>query len=174
MTEIYKVQLWLWRESCVLGNLVKAVPLQVWSGPECSRKLRFPDLLTTAQDGGKVVSHMHQPHLPPGNSPGTHLCSRLSWPQGHSAIRRIYLNEKFHDTIWDRTSDLLICSAVPPKQCQKCEIWYSHSDVTKNLSVLECDTVWAVPWRTVVPSSSTSRSLRRYHDLSKYLTVLSQ
>jgi len=34
----------------------KAVPLEAWSGPEGSRKLRFPDFLTTAQDGGKVVS----------------------------------------------------------------------------------------------------------------------
>jgi hypothetical protein len=33
----------------------KAVPLQAWSGPEGSRKLRFPDYMTTAQDGGKVV-----------------------------------------------------------------------------------------------------------------------
>jgi hypothetical protein len=32
------------------------VPLQAWSGPECCRKLRFPDFLTTAQDDGKVVS----------------------------------------------------------------------------------------------------------------------
>ena len=38
----------------------KAVPLQAWSGPEGSRKLRFPDFMTTAQDGGKVVSLMHQ------------------------------------------------------------------------------------------------------------------
>jgi len=30
----------------------KAVPLQAWSGPEGSRKLRFPDFMTTAQDGG--------------------------------------------------------------------------------------------------------------------------
>jgi hypothetical protein len=34
----------------------KAVPIQAWSGPEFSRKLRFPDFLTTAQDGGKFVS----------------------------------------------------------------------------------------------------------------------
>jgi hypothetical protein len=34
----------------------KAVPLQAWSGPEVSRKLRFSDFMTTAQDGGKVVS----------------------------------------------------------------------------------------------------------------------
>ena len=39
----------------------KAVPLQAWSGPESSRKLRFPDYVTTAQDDGKVVSLTHQP-----------------------------------------------------------------------------------------------------------------
>ena len=52
----------------------KAVPLQAWSGPEGSRKLRFPDFMTTAQEGGKVVSHTHRQHLPPGNPPGTHFC----------------------------------------------------------------------------------------------------
>ena len=52
----------------------KAVPLQAWSGPEGSRKLRFPDYMTTAQDGGKVVSLTHRPPLPPGNAPGTHFC----------------------------------------------------------------------------------------------------
>jgi len=44
----------------------KAVPLQDWSGPEGPRKLRFPDFMTTAQDGGKVVSLPHRPPLPPG------------------------------------------------------------------------------------------------------------
>jgi len=43
----------------------KAVPLQPWSGPEGSRKLRFTDFVTTAQDGGKVVSLTHRPPLPP-------------------------------------------------------------------------------------------------------------
>jgi hypothetical protein len=52
----------------------KAVPLQAWSGPEGSRKWRFPDFMTTAQDGGKLVSLTHQPPLPPGNTPGTHFC----------------------------------------------------------------------------------------------------
>ena len=67
----------------------KAVPLQAWSGPEGSRKLRFPDFMTTAQNGGKVVSLTHWPPLPPGNAPGTHFRWRLSRPQGHSAIGRI-------------------------------------------------------------------------------------
>ena len=43
----------------------KSVPLQTWSSPEGFRKLKFPDFMTTAQKGGKVVSLTHRPHLPP-------------------------------------------------------------------------------------------------------------
>ena len=59
---------------CTMLVKVKAVPLQTLSGPEGSRKLMFPDFITTAQDGGKVVSLTHRPPLPPGNTPGTHFC----------------------------------------------------------------------------------------------------
>jgi len=77
-----------------LEEKVKADPLQAWSGPEGSRKLRFPDFMTTAQDGGKVVSLTHRPPLPPRNAPGT-------------AIGRIFMSMKnSSDTSWDRTSDL--------------------------------------------------------------------
>jgi len=41
----------------------KAAPLEAWRGPEDSWKLRFPDCMTTAYDGGKVVSLMHRPPL---------------------------------------------------------------------------------------------------------------
>ena len=58
----------------VIAIVRKSVPLQAWSGPVGSRKLRFLDLMPMAQGGGKVVSHTHLPHLPPGNSPGTHFC----------------------------------------------------------------------------------------------------
>ena len=63
-------------KAAVFGNESKGkvVPLQAWSGPEGSRKLRFPDFLTMAQGDGKVVSLTHRPHLPPGNSAGTHFC----------------------------------------------------------------------------------------------------
>ena len=57
-----------------MGEKGKSVPLQAWSGPEGSRKLRFPDYMTTAQDGGKVVSLRHRPPLLPGNAPGTYFC----------------------------------------------------------------------------------------------------
>jgi len=43
-------------------------------------KLGFPHFMTTAQDGGRVVSLTHRPPLPPGNAPGTHFCQRLSRP----------------------------------------------------------------------------------------------
>jgi len=71
------------------GEKDKSVPLQAWIGPEDSRKLRFPDFVTTAHDGGKVVSLTHRSPLPPGNTTGTHFCQRLSRPQGHSASGRI-------------------------------------------------------------------------------------
>ena len=52
----------------LIGN-GKAVPLQALKGPEGSRKLSFPDFMTTAQDGGKVVSLTHRPPLPQRNTP---------------------------------------------------------------------------------------------------------
>jgi len=52
----------------------KGVPLQARIGPEVSRKLRFPDYVTTAQNGGKIVCLTHRPLLPPGNIPGIHFC----------------------------------------------------------------------------------------------------
>jgi len=80
----------------------KAVPLQAWSGPEGSRKLRFPDYTTTPKDDSNVVSLIHRPPLPPGNSPGTHFCSKLTRLQGHSAIGRITSMKNSNDTSWDR------------------------------------------------------------------------
>jgi len=34
----------------------KAVPIQAWTDPEGSRNLRFPDFMTMAQDGGKLLA----------------------------------------------------------------------------------------------------------------------
>ena len=65
-----------WRDDHFLFQCSKGkgVPLQTRSGPEGSRKLRFPDFVTTAQDGGKVVSLTHRPLLSSGNTPGTYFC----------------------------------------------------------------------------------------------------
>ena len=60
----------------IIKSKGKTVPLKAWSGPEGSRKLRFPAFMTTAQDGGRVVSLKHRPSLSPENAPGTHFCCR--------------------------------------------------------------------------------------------------
>jgi hypothetical protein len=114
---------WRWliiKPKHVVEKIIKEIhfnfcsdPLQSWSSPEGSRKLLFSDFLTMTQDGDKVISLTQRPHLPPRNTPGTHFYQKFRQPQDHSAIRRIYINEKFHHTIWDRTIDLLICSAIP-------------------------------------------------------------
>ena len=42
----------------------KSIPPQAWIVPKGSRKLRFPDFMTTAHENGKVVSLTHRPPLP--------------------------------------------------------------------------------------------------------------
>jgi len=60
---------------CTMGKgKGKAVPLRVWSVPEGSRMLRFPEFMTTAQDGGRFVSIKQRPPLLPGNAPDTNFC----------------------------------------------------------------------------------------------------
>jgi len=47
----------------------KAAPSPAWTGPESSRKLRLPDFMTTAQDGGSC-----QPYAPAAFTP-----KKYSW-----------------------------------------------------------------------------------------------
>jgi hypothetical protein len=78
----FKTLTFLIKKSYLLEKLCKGkgktVSLQAWSGPEGSRKLRFPDFMTMTQDGGKVVSLTHRPPLPPEYTPGIHFSYRLS------------------------------------------------------------------------------------------------
>jgi len=53
---------------------VKISPITGPRCPEGSRKFRFPDYVTTTQDGGKGVSLTHRPFLPPRNTGDTHFC----------------------------------------------------------------------------------------------------
>jgi len=73
----------------------KAVPLQAWTGPEGSRKLRFQDFVTTAQDGGEVVSLTHRPPLP--QEMFLVLISVGGWVDPRAIVRSegFYVNEKF-------------------------------------------------------------------------------
>ena len=103
------------------------------TSPRClegSRKLRFTDYVTMAQDGGKVVSLTHRALLLPANTPGTHFCLRLSRPQGHSALGRNMSMKNSNDTSWNRTSDLPICSTG-----SKVESCRSKSNVYLGVSI---------------------------------------
>ena len=86
--------------------------------------------MTTAQDGGKVVSLTHRLPLPPGNTPGTHFCKRLSRPQGRSATGRIMSLENSNDTIGNRTRDLnhqhvLVITTTIIKVSQRIQMKYT-------------------------------------------------
>ena len=88
----------------------KAVPLQAWAGLEGSRKLKVQDFVTTAQDGGKVVTVRFYPQ-----EILLVLNSVRGWVDPGSIVRSegFYVNEKSTDTSWDRTSELLIGTTEP-------------------------------------------------------------
>ena len=96
----------------VKGKKVKQFHYRSEVAQRVLRKLRFPDFMTTAQDGGKV-SLKHRPPLP--QEILLVLISVRGWvdPRGIVRSEGLHVNEKSIDTNWDRTSDLPICSTAP-------------------------------------------------------------
>jgi hypothetical protein len=67
---VYSADETFWHLTCILALLLavgntsdkgKATPLQAWTGPEGSRRIRLPDFKTIGTWGGEVFSPTHRP-----------------------------------------------------------------------------------------------------------------
>ena len=74
------------------------------SGSQISRR--------SAHECGKVVSPKHRPPLPPRKYSWYSFLLETESTPGSQCGQKDYVNDKFNDTIGNRTHDLLTCSAV--------------------------------------------------------------
>jgi len=104
---------------------------EVW-GPWFQESRQVKVVRLTVLRTGRIYS--------PGNIPGTHFCSRLSRPQGHSEAGRIMSMWNSNDTIGNRTRDLPACSSGPQQENRIRKETLNTGAVT--ISVLQCYLKW--------------------------------
>jgi len=73
----------------------KSIRLQARRVPECSRKLRFPDYVTMADDVGRVVSLKHRALLTPRKYSWYSFLLEAESTPGPYCDRKDYVNEKY-------------------------------------------------------------------------------
>jgi len=86
----FETRVWLGKCLCSMSAVVvkgKAVPLQALRGPEGFGKLKLPDFVMTAQDGGRLSS-LRTGRLYPKEILLV-LISIRDWVEGHSAIGKM-------------------------------------------------------------------------------------
>ena len=62
--------------------------------PRGFQEVKVPRFRDNGTGGWQVVSPTHRPPLPPGNTPGTHFCQRLSRPQGPQCDQKDFMSIK--------------------------------------------------------------------------------
>ena len=86
---------------------------------------------------------------PSGDTPGTHSCYRLSWPQGQSVAERIQSMKNPNEPTRNQTCDLPACSNVPQPTAQ---YWAEEEYVTnihkklKNVYGINAVDISSVSW----------------------------
>ena len=92
----------------------KTIPLEMCTGPEGSRTLRFPDFKTIGT-WRWLGCQIYAPAAFTLQEIFLALISVRGWvdPQGHNAIGNIMSMKNSNDTIGNQTRDRLTCSAVP-------------------------------------------------------------
>ena len=124
---------------CTVKYVVKIVPVQAWTGPECSSRLRMPRFQDSRHMKVVRLSALRTGRFyRPGNIPGTHFCKRLSRPQDHSAAERIMSMKNSSENIGKRTHGPPTCRAVPQPTAPR-----------KSLDIF-CCIVLEFKWRSAV------------------------
>jgi hypothetical protein len=91
----------------------KAIAIRTWTGPLGLLEVEAPGFSDNRHMKVVRLSALRTGRLyPPGNTPGTHLCQRLSRPLGHSAAGRIKSMKNSNYFIGNRTSDLPACTLM--------------------------------------------------------------
>jgi hypothetical protein len=107
---------WVCTCICEGKDRSKTNPIQAWTGPEGSKRLRLPEYIDNRHM--KVAAFTPQEIFP-----GTHFCYRLIPPQGHNGAGRIKSVKNPNGPIGNRTRELPAFSAVaqptapPPPTC---------------------------------------------------------
>jgi hypothetical protein len=97
------------------GQHTISTPLQGWTSPVMgSRRLRLPEFMDNRHINLVKLTVLRTGRLYlPGDIPSTYFCSKLSWPECHSAAGRTESMKNPNTYIGNRTCDLPSCSAVP-------------------------------------------------------------